>query len=124
MTFITMRMGAIGAFVMQLSCLPAFAQALDPYQASNAIGDSATCPSEQCTLDFPVVPSGKRLAIASVSAQLGPAADSLCSFFIRKPQIEGGRLTTLDDEEVSLYGHRHCIDELRRKDGDSILPRL
>ena len=84
---------------MQLSCLPAFAQALDPYQASNAIGDSATCPSAQCTLDFPVVPSGKRLVIASVSAQLGPAADSLVlegngvSYFVTKSHPDLGYLT-------------------------------
>jgi hypothetical protein len=105
MTFLTMRMCAIGAFVMQLFCLSAFAQTLEPYQASRSIADSATCPSAQCTLDFPVVPSGKRLVLDSVSAQLGPASDVLVlegnggSYFVTKSHPYLGYLTA----SVTVY---------------------
>ena len=50
---------------------------LDPYQAEAAIPDSTTCPGGQCILSFPTVPAGKRLVLKSVSAQLGPVANSL-----------------------------------------------
>src|SRR5262245_3596566 len=99
MTFITMRMCAIGAFVMQLFCLSAFAQTLEPYQASRSIADSATCPSAQCTLEFPAVPTGKRLVLDSVSAQLGPASAVLVlegngvSDFVTKSHPNLGYLT-------------------------------
>ncbi len=99
MTFITMRMCAIGAFVMQLFCLSAFAQTLEPYQASRSIADSTACPSAQCTLDFPVVPSGKRLVLDSVSAQLGLASDVLVlegngvSYYVTKSHPNLGYLT-------------------------------
>jgi hypothetical protein len=84
MNALAMRICAIGALVM-LQGSPAGAQALDPYQATASIGDSATCPSAQCVLNFPAVPRGKRLVLTSVSAQLGPASNQLV--------LEGGGVT-------------------------------
>jgi hypothetical protein len=98
MNFISMRICAIGAFVMQLYCLPAYAQALDPYQATASIGDSATCPDAQCILDFPAVPSGMWLVITSVSAQLGAASNQLVlegnntTYFVPKSHPDLGYL--------------------------------
>jgi predicted Ser/Thr protein kinase len=66
---------ATGALAMQFYGLPASAQALEPYQATASIGNSATCPNRQCILEFSPVPAGKRLVLTSVSAQLGPAAN-------------------------------------------------
>lgn len=85
MSFSSLRMCAVGAFVMQLYGSPAAAQALEPYQATASIADSATCPSAQCILSFPAVPGGKRLVVTSVSAQLGPASNQLV--------LEGGGVT-------------------------------
>jgi hypothetical protein len=85
MNSISVRICTIGAFAMQFYCLPAGAQALVPYQAVAAISDSATCPDRQCILKFPAVPTGKRLVVASVSAQLGDASDQLV--------LEGGDVT-------------------------------
>jgi len=99
------RMCVIGAFVMQLFCLSAFAQTLEPYQASRSIADSSTCPSAQCILDFPVVPSGMRLILDSVSAQLGSASDVLTlegngvSYFVTKSHPGLGYLT----DPVTVY---------------------
>ena len=84
MNALAMRICAIGALAM-LQGSPAGAQALDPYQATASIGDSATCPSAQCVLNFPAVPRGKRLVLTSVSAQLGPASNQLV--------LEGGGVT-------------------------------
>jgi hypothetical protein len=97
MNLIAMRMCAIGAFVM-LYCLPAWAQALDPYQATASIPDSTTCPGAQCILSFPAVPSGKRLVITNVSAQLGPASNQLVlegdgvTYFVPKSHPDLGYL--------------------------------
>ncbi|GAA1948643.1 hypothetical protein [Microbacterium deminutum] len=52
-------------------------QPIEPYQATDSVADSATCPGGQCEFEFPAVPAGKRLRITSVSAQLGPASGSL-----------------------------------------------
>ena len=49
----------------------ASAQTLVPYQKTASI-NSATCSGNQCVLSFPTVPTGKRLVLTSVSAQLGP----------------------------------------------------
>ena len=98
MNSIAIRMCAIGAFVMQLYGSPASAQTLDPYQAMASIGDSTTCPSAQCILNFPAVPRGKRLVITSVSAQLGPASNQLVlegngvSYFVPKAHPDLGYL--------------------------------
>jgi len=73
----SMIFGAVGALSIQLYGLPASAQALQPYQAMAAIGNSATCPNRQCIIEFPPVPAGKRLVLTSISAQLGPVADQL-----------------------------------------------
>ena len=47
--------------------------ALNPYQHQAVIGDSTTCPKQQCILKFAPVPEGQRLVITHVSAQVGPA---------------------------------------------------
>ena len=104
------RICAIGALVVIVACLggcsssPVSAQvssspqALDPYQAMASIGDSTTCPSGQCVISFPAVPSGKLLVITNVSAQLGPAANQLVlegngvSFFVPKSHPDIGYL--------------------------------
>jgi hypothetical protein len=98
MNSVAMRVCAIGAFVMLLHGSPASAQTLDPYQAMASIGDSTTCPSAQCILNFPVVPAGKRLVVDSVSAQLGPASNQLVlegngvSYFVPKSHPDLGYL--------------------------------
>jgi hypothetical protein len=93
----------LGAVAMQVLCLsaptPSAAQIVlvnpaplsrHPYQATEAIGDSATC-APQCVLDFPQVTNGKRLVITNVSAQLGTSIDSFViegnegEFFVPKP---------------------------------------
>jgi hypothetical protein len=91
MTFITKHMCVIGAFVMlQLFCLPTFAQTLEPYQGTRSILDSSTCPNAQCTFVFQSVPAGKRLVIDSVSARLGSTANLVVlegngvAFFVTK----------------------------------------
>ena len=78
---------------------------LDPYQAQAAIPDSTTCPSGQCVLSFPKVPAGKRLVMQSVSAQLGPSADSLVlegsgvAYFVQKSDPNIGDLAS----QVTVY---------------------
>ena len=52
-------------------------ESVEPYQATDSVGDSTTCPGGQCGFTFPAVPAGKRLRLTSVSAQLGPASNSL-----------------------------------------------
>jgi hypothetical protein len=47
--------------------------ALNPYQHEAVIGDSTTCPDQQCIFKFAPVPQGQRLVITHVSAQVGPA---------------------------------------------------
>src|ERR1700739_3615327 len=93
----------LGAVAMQVLCLsaptPSAAQILlvnpaplsrHPYQATEAIGDSATC-APQCVLDFPQVTNGKRVLITNVSSQLGTSIDSFViegnegEFFVPKP---------------------------------------
>ena len=78
---------------------------LDPYQAEAAIPDSTTCPGGQCILSFPTVPAGKRLVLKSVSAQLGPVADSLvleggsAAYFVPKSDPNNGVLAS----QVTFY---------------------
>lgn len=85
MRFISISVCVVVAFVVQFYCLPAGAQALVPYQAMAVISDSANCPDRQGILKFPPVPSGKRLVVASVSAQIGNVSDQLI--------LEGGDVT-------------------------------
>ncbi|WP_159712847.1 hypothetical protein [Geminicoccus flavidas] len=105
MKFHSMIIGAFGALAMQFYGLPADAQALEPYQAMAAIGNSTTCPNRQCILEFPPVPAGKRLVLTSVSAQLGPAADQLVlegngvSYFVPLSHPDLGYLSA----PVTLY---------------------
>lgn len=47
--------------------------ALNPYQHQAVVGDSATCPNQQCIFKFAPVPQGQRLVVTHISAQLGPA---------------------------------------------------
>ncbi len=78
---------------------------LDPYQATASVSDSTTCPGAQCILSFPTVPSGKRLVITCVSAQLGPASDQIVlegngvSFFVAKSDPNIGFFSS----QVTLY---------------------
>ena len=78
---------------------------LDPYQAMASVSDSTTCPGGQCILSFPTVPAGKRLVIASVSAQLGSVSNQLVlegngvSFFVPKSDMNIGFLAS----QVTLY---------------------
>jgi hypothetical protein len=80
-------------------------QSVEPYQATAAIGDSATCPGNQCEFTFPPVPTGKRLLIKSVSAQLGQPHDTIVlegngvSYFVTKTHPDLGYVTA----PVSLY---------------------
>ena len=100
-----------GALAMQALCLsaptPLAAQQVlnvnpaplsrHPYQATEAIGDWATC-APQCVLDFPRVTNGKRLVITNVSAQLGTSIASFViegnggEFFVPKPYPTAGVL--------------------------------
>jgi hypothetical protein len=67
-------------------------EALNPYQVTESIGDSTTCPGSQCIMSFPAVPIGKRLVITCASAQLGTVSDVIVlegsgvSFFVSKTQ--------------------------------------
>ena len=100
----------LGALAIQVLCLsaptPSAAQIVlvnpaplsrHPYQATEAIGDSATC-APQCVLDFPQVTNGKRLVITNVSAQLGTSIESFViegnggTFFVPKPYPTAGVL--------------------------------
>jgi hypothetical protein len=105
MNVVSMRVCAIAALAMQLFSLPAYAQALDPYQAMASIPDSTTCPGAQCVMHFPAVPAGKRLVVTSVSAQLGPASNELVvegngvSFFVPKSDPNIGYLAA----PVTIY---------------------
>jgi hypothetical protein len=76
----------LGVLLIQTICV-VFGQALaaepspplvvtigaNPYQYVAAISSSATCPAQQCMFTFPPVPTGQRLVITHVSAQVGPA---------------------------------------------------
>jgi hypothetical protein len=100
----------LGALAIQILCLssptPLAAQPVEvnpapqiqnPYQVTEAIGDSTTC-APQCILKFPTVPSGKRLVITNVSAQLGSSLDSFViegngsEFFVQKAYPTAGNL--------------------------------
>lgn len=50
---------------------------VEPYQATAVVGDSATCPNNQCEFTFPTVPDGMRLLLTSVSAQLGRTHETI-----------------------------------------------
>lgn len=77
-----------------LLAAPAFAQAVQPYQHTRAV-NSATCPSKQCLIVFPPVPVGKRLVLASISAQIGTAVDVIVlegngpSYFVPRDTASG-----------------------------------
>ena len=64
-------------------------QISSPYQVTQSIGDSSTC-APQCILNFTAVPSGRRLVVTNVSAQLGANQDLLViegnggAFFVPK----------------------------------------
>lgn len=49
------------------------AQALLPYQQTGS-ANAAQCANNQCIISFAAVPAGKRLVLASLSAQLGPVS--------------------------------------------------
>jgi hypothetical protein len=73
-------------------------QPVEPYQAQAAVADASTCPQGQCQFTFPPVPAKKRLQLTSVSAQLGPAADTIVlegevSYFVTKSNPALGYLT-------------------------------
>jgi hypothetical protein len=75
----------------------------NPYQQMASIPDSASC-APQCIAKFPVVPSGKRLVVTDVSAQMGPLADFVIagngiSYFIQKPYAAAEDLNT----SVAVY---------------------
>jgi hypothetical protein len=78
---------------------------VEPYQATAAVGDSATCVGGQCEFTFTPVPSGRRLRLSSVSAQLGRAQSSLVlegngvSYFVTKVHPDLDYLTA----PVSLF---------------------
>lgn len=78
---------------------------VEPYQATDAVGDSTTCQGGQCHFTFPAVPAGKRLLLTSVSAQLGPAANGLVlegsgvPYFVTKSHPDLDNVTA----PVSLY---------------------
>jgi hypothetical protein len=106
-----------------LSPTPSAAQAVDvypaaqiqgPYQVTEAIGDSTAC-APQCILKFPAVPSGKRLVITNVSAQLGLSNDSFViegnggAFFLQKPYQTAEYLDAL----VTVYFEPSSIPTAR-----------
>ncbi len=78
---------------------------VEPYQATAAVSDSATCPGGQCQFAFPTIPAGKRLLITSVSAQLGQGQDTIVlegngvSYFVTKAHPDLDYVTA----PVSLY---------------------
>jgi len=80
-------------------------QSGEPYQATAVVADSATCPGSQCQFTFPAVPSGKRLMLTSVSAQLGRTHDTIVlegngvSYFVTKTHPDLGNVTA----PVTLY---------------------
>src|SRR5262249_20606313 len=74
-----------------------------PYQQTGSIPDSASC-APQCIAKFPIVPSGKRLVVTNVSAQMGPLADFVIegngvSYFIQKAYPTAEDLNT----SVAVY---------------------
>ena len=81
------------------------ATSVEPYQATSSVSDSANCPGSQCEFTFPTVPSGKRLLLTSVSAQLGQTHDTIVlegsgvSYFVTKTHPDLGYLTA----PVRLY---------------------
>jgi hypothetical protein len=115
MRFISMFVCTIVMFAVQFYCLPAGAQALVPYQATAAISDSASCPDRQCILKFPPVPSGKRLVVASVSAQIGDVSDQLVleggdvTYFVPKSHPDLGYLSA----PVTVYYNAGAIPTAR-----------
>jgi hypothetical protein len=90
-------------------------QPVEPYQATDSVGDSTTCPGGQCEFSFPAVPAGKRLVIRSVSAQLGPASNSLVlegngvEYFVTKSHPDLGNVTA----PVRLYFEAGSIPTAR-----------
>ena len=74
-----------------------------PYQQTASISDSSVC-APQCTAKFPAGPSGKRLVVTNVSAQVGPLADFVIEgngveYFIQKPYQTAEDLNT----SVTVY---------------------
>jgi hypothetical protein len=74
-----------------------------PYQQTASISDSSVC-APQCTAKFPAGPSGKRLVVTNVSAQVGPFADFVIEgnggeYFIQKPYQTAEDLNT----SVTVY---------------------
>jgi hypothetical protein len=90
------------------------AQIQGPYQVTEAIGDSTAC-APQCILKFSAVPSGKRLVITHVSAQLGLSNDSFViegnggAFFLQKPYQTAEYL----DAPVTVYFEPSSIPTAR-----------
>ena len=90
-----------------LNPIPVKANALSvtPYQSTQSIVDSLSCPSSQCTFNFPAVPGGKRLIVESVSAQM-PAntrtivfEKSQFAYFVGVPSTAG----TYINASVKIY---------------------
>ncbi|WP_027134831.1 hypothetical protein [Geminicoccus roseus] len=98
-----MNIRAVRVFILALFAMPFCglagpAGALEPYQATASIGDSATCQNRQCILNFPPVPAQRRLVVTSVSAQLGDVADQIVlenngvTYFVPKSHPDLGYL--------------------------------
>jgi hypothetical protein len=87
----------------------------EPYQATDSVADSATCPGSQCEFTFPAVPAGKRLLITSVSAQLGRVSSSIVlegngvPYFVTKSHPDLGNVTA----PVSLYFEAGSVPRAR-----------
>jgi hypothetical protein len=64
----------VGLGLAGLLACPANAQTVQPYQHSGF--RNTPCPNNQCIIEFPAVPMGKRLVLTSVSAQLGTTVNS------------------------------------------------
>ncbi|MEA3062493.1 MAG: hypothetical protein QOJ94_2274 [Sphingomonadales bacterium] len=93
----------VGLGLLALTAGPAIAQTGTPYQHQGAI-NTPQCTSNQCIITFPAVPAGKRLVLASVSAQVGSLPGfvlegSGATYFVPKANPANGMIA----QPITLY---------------------
>jgi hypothetical protein len=93
----------IGLGVLAVAAGPALAQTGAPYQ--HQVGINTPCTNNQCIMTFPAVPAGRRLVLASVSAQLGTVLSSFVlegsgvAYFVPKANPANGTIA----QPIMLY---------------------
>jgi len=87
----------IGLGLLAVTANPAMAQTGTPYQHQGGI-NTPQCAGNQCIITFPAVPAGKRLVLASVSAQVGISLSGLVlegsgvTYFVPKANPSNGMI--------------------------------